>query len=69
MSCNRDPETPCHRVIRADGRVGGFFAGGRIGGTGRKIAKLRREGIKIDGERIDLGRYRIRSPKVLIARP
>ncbi|MDP3727114.1 MAG: MGMT family protein [bacterium] len=63
LSLNRDPKTPCHRVVRSDGRVGGFSAGGRTGGTLRKIEKLRAEGIRVTGERVDLRRYRIRSPR------
>ena len=62
MSQNRDPKTPCHRVVRADGRVGGF---GFPGGTARKIQKLRTEGVQINSERIDLRRYRIASLRIL----
>ena len=32
---------PCHRVIRSDGRIGGFAVG-----TKRKIALLKKEGLK-----------------------
>lgn len=37
---------PCHRVVRADGRLGGFS-----GGLGRKATLLRLEGIDVEGER------------------
>ncbi len=62
---NREPKTPCHRVIRSDGRVGGF---GFPGGTRRKAEKLRAEGVRITGERVDLRRYGIRSPRLLVKR-
>lgn len=48
---NRNPNPgiiPCHRVIRSDGRVGGFKFG-----TKRKIALLRKEGVIIKNSRIE----------------
>lgn len=62
LSFNRDPRTPCHRVIRSDGRVGGF---GFPGGTTRKIQKLKREGIRVSDGAVDLPRYRIPSPRAI----
>lgn len=56
LSMNRDPKTPCHRVVRADGRVGGF---GFPGGSREKERRLRAEGIRIAGDRINLGEFRI----------
>lgn len=44
---NYDPEIPCHRVVRSDGRVGGFNRGSLA-----KIRKLKSEGVKILGGRI-----------------
>lgn len=41
MKANDDDSVPCHRVIRSDGRAGGY--NGRIGD---KIVLLRREGYK-----------------------
>lgn len=38
---------PCHRVIRSDGKIGGFR-----GGTQMKIEILKNEGIKIDNLKI-----------------
>ncbi|MBU1146079.1 MGMT family protein [Patescibacteria group bacterium] len=38
---------PCHRVVRADGSLGGY-----VGGLKRKIRLLRREGIKIKNNKI-----------------
>lgn len=39
MNKNYDPKVPCHRVVRSDGKVGGYREG-----TKKKIAILRREG-------------------------
>lgn len=38
---------PCHRVVRSDGRLGGY-----AGGQRRKISLLNKEGIKITNDRI-----------------
>ncbi|MFA5131103.1 MAG: MGMT family protein [Patescibacteria group bacterium] len=46
------PLVPCHRVIRANGEVGGFASGPK-----RKIAILRQEGIIIKDNKIDLSKY------------
>lgn len=43
MSHNFDPTVPCHRVVRADGKIGHYNRG-----DAQKIAKLRAEGYKID---------------------
>lgn len=44
MHRNPDPaRVPCHRVVRADGTVGGYA----YGGTAKKAAILRREGVLI----------------------
>ncbi len=40
-------KTPCHRVVRSDGTVGGYAQG-----TTEKVALLRKEGILIQGKRI-----------------
>ncbi len=39
MNKNRDPQVPCHRVVRSDGDTGGFASGRK-----KKIMILRREG-------------------------
>ncbi|MEM3126739.1 MAG: MGMT family protein [Candidatus Woesearchaeota archaeon] len=42
------PIVPCHRVVNADGRVGGYS-----GGLKKKIALLKKEGIKIKNNKIE----------------
>jgi len=44
---NFDPKIPCHRVVRADGKIGGFNRG-----LIEKIRKLKSEGVKISGDAI-----------------
>lgn len=39
MNKNRDPQVPCHRVVRSDGTVGGYAFGSE-----RKEAILKKEG-------------------------
>jgi methylated-DNA-[protein]-cysteine S-methyltransferase len=46
-------DVPCHRVIKSNGEVGGFFSG-----TKEKIKILQREGIPIKQEKvIDVEKY------------
>jgi alkylated DNA nucleotide flippase Atl1 len=52
-SCTR-PDVPCHRVIAAGGRLGGY--GGR---EALKRALLVAEGIAIVGARVPLEQYRV----------
>lgn len=52
LNKNRHTEVPCHRVIRSDGKIGGF-----TGGTEAKEKKLRRESVKIVNGKIDLKIY------------
>ena len=40
-------EIPCHRVVRSDGRVGGY-----IGGIGEKTRLLEDEGVRVENARI-----------------
>lgn len=42
MSKNWDPLIPCHRVVRADGQVGGYNRG-----AGNKLERLVAEGVSI----------------------
>lgn len=38
---------PCHRVVKADGKIGGFFYGDKV-----KKNMLKKEGIKIENGKI-----------------
>ena len=42
LSKNYDKNIPCHRVIRSDGRVGGYNRGAT-----EKMKRLKEEGVKI----------------------
>lgn len=46
------PQAPCHRVINSDGRLGGFALG-----LNKKVKMLKKEGVEIINERIDLDKY------------
>jgi methylated-DNA-[protein]-cysteine S-methyltransferase len=41
------PMVPCHRVVNSNGKVGGFASGGK-----NKIKLLKKEGIKIKGDKV-----------------
>ncbi len=49
MSHNHDESVPCHRVVRSDGRIGEYNGGG----TNAKIARLRSEGVSINGTKVE----------------
>lgn len=45
-ACGKNPDvpgTPCHRVVKSDGRLGGY-----AGGVKKKIELLKREGVKVE---------------------
>ncbi|MCX6765663.1 MAG: MGMT family protein [Candidatus Moranbacteria bacterium] len=42
LNKNYDPKIVCHRVIRSDGKIGGYNRG-----TKNKISLLQKEGVKI----------------------
>lgn len=48
LNKNYDKVVPCHRVVRSDGRVGGFNQGAR-----QKIKLLKNEGVAIKDRKIE----------------
>ena len=46
------PKVPCHRVVKSDGKIGGFALGVK-----KKIEMLKREGILIENGKVDLERF------------
>ena len=56
LHVNPDPEhIPCHRVVNRLGEVSKAFA---FGGENRQITLLENEGVRLDGNRVDLEKYR-----------
>ncbi|MBI2452133.1 MGMT family protein [Candidatus Pacearchaeota archaeon] len=49
------PKVPCHRVVKANGKVGGFASG-----TKKKIEMLRKECIEIVDGKIELDKFLFR---------
>jgi methylated-DNA-[protein]-cysteine S-methyltransferase len=46
------PQVPCHRVINASGKLGGFASGLK-----KKVVLLKKEGILITKKKIDLNKF------------
>lgn len=56
LHVNPEPETiPCHRLVNRLGEVSKAFA---FGGENRQITLLENEGVKVEGNRVDLEKYR-----------
>ncbi|MEM0358973.1 MAG: MGMT family protein [Candidatus Hadarchaeales archaeon] len=56
LSRNPHPvKIPCHRVVRSDGRIGGYLLGVK-----RKVELLRKEGVEVKGGKVDLKKFMFR---------
>lgn len=59
MRTNPDaPQTPCHRVVAADGKLTGYSAGK---GVKTKKQMLNKEGVVFNGEKVDLAKSQWRT--------
>lgn len=47
------PEVPCHRVVRADGSIGGFQGRTDEDTVCKKLELLRQEGVRFKGHRLE----------------
>lgn len=52
MKLNHDKKVPCHRVVCSNGNVGGFNRGKK-----EKIKILKKEGVIVKNEKIDLKKF------------
>ncbi|MBS3108346.1 MGMT family protein [Candidatus Woesearchaeota archaeon] len=52
LNKNHNKDVPCHRVINSSGHIGGFNMGIK-----KKVKMLRKEGILVKNNRIDLKKY------------
>ena len=56
LHANPDPKhIPCHRVVNRLGEVSKAFA---FGGENKQISLLQSEGVKVEGNKVDLKKYR-----------
>ena len=53
-----ESQVPCHRVVKSNGEAGGFAHG-----TKKKVQMLKKEGIEITNNRIDLKKYKFKLNK------
>ena len=51
------PEVPCHRVVKSEGKVGGFMGQDSGKEVATKIVMLRNEGVDVLGGKVDLKKY------------
>ena len=59
LHANPDPEhIPCHRVVNRLGEVSKAFV---FGGENRQIALLESEGVRLNGNKVELEKYQWRS--------
>ena len=49
------PIVPCHRVVQSDGKLGGYALGIK-----KKIELLKKEGVNIENNKINLNEYEYR---------
>ena len=55
LHANKDRSVPCHRVVFADGSLAPGYA---FGGLSEQMKKLKKEGVKFVGEKVDLEKCR-----------
>ena len=48
------PQCPCHRVVRADGKIGNYSGKGGVNG---KIKLLKKEGVMVEDGAVNLARF------------
>lgn len=52
LNKNKNKDVPCHRVVKSNGQVGGF-----VYGTKKKTARLRKEGVIVVNNKVDLKKF------------